>query len=65
MVFIISFSGVGRKAASQRSANRSQWGVVVREDKPGRHGNAAQVHVNGGQQARDDSADCGKTNQTP
>lgn len=43
----------------QRPAHRCKRGVTEWDDQPGGHGNTAQVHVSRGQQARDDSADCG------
>lgn len=49
----------GRAASGQRPADRCQRRVAAGKNQPGCHGDAAQVHVHGGQQARDDPADCG------
>lgn len=49
----------GRTASGQRPADRCQRRVAAGKNQPGRHGDAAQVHVDGGEQARDDPADRG------
>lgn len=49
----------GRTAAGQRPADRGQWRVSVGQDQPGLNGDAPQVHVHGGQQARNDPTHCG------
>lgn len=59
--FMFVFFSAGRSSPRQRPADCRQRGVSAGEDQPGRHGNAAQVHVHGGQQARDDPADRGQT----
>lgn len=51
----------GWTSACQRPTHRSQRRVIAREDQPGLHGNATQIHVGRGQQARDDPTHRGPT----
>lgn len=55
------FSPTGRPAEGERSADRRQRGISFGQNQPGRHGDAAQVHVDGRQQTRVDPADRGQT----
>lgn len=52
------FPVTGWTSSGQWPADRRQRRVAAGKNQPGRHGDAPQVHVNGGEQARDDPADC-------